>query len=162
MYFVFYVCILGCYLLPQFGNCQSESSADAICGTFWSPEKDGKIIMYEKQGKYFGKSIWGTKPGKDVKNPNQALRSREVIGLEFLYGFVYDEKEKEYKNGKIYDPRSGKTYDCKMWLEKDNHLRVRGFIGFSLLGMTVIFERINNRKYDPNFRFESTGEGTEN
>lgn len=108
--------------------------------------------MYEKNGKYFGKSIWGTKPGKDVKNPNPKLRQREVIGMEFLTDFEYNPKANEYQNGKIYDPRSGKTYDCKMWFGKDGNLRVRGYLGFSMLGMTVVFERIDHKRYDPQYQ----------
>jgi uncharacterized protein (DUF2147 family) len=131
---------------------QSNSEANKIMGTYWSPDKDGRIAMYEKNGKYFGKSIWGTKPGKDVKNPDPRLRQREVIGMEFLTNFEYNPKTNEYQNGKIYDPRSGKTYDCKMWLGKDGNLRVRGYLGFSMLGMTVVFERIDHKKYDPDYQ----------
>ncbi|MEL6135511.1 MAG: hypothetical protein AAFR59_19295, partial [Bacteroidota bacterium] len=33
--------------------------ADQLLGTFWAPDKDGKIEMYKKNGKYWGKLTWG-------------------------------------------------------------------------------------------------------
>ncbi len=152
MYLRFVVFTLFFVAEVQLADCQTKNLADRVIGTYWSPDKDGRIVVYEKDGKYFGKSIWGTKPGKDVKNPNPALRQREVIGMEFLTNFEFNPNQNEYQQGKIYDPRSGKTYDCKMWLGKDGNLRVRGYLGFSLLGMTVVFERIDFKKYDPDYK----------
>ncbi|GIS21656.1 MAG: hypothetical protein CM15mP122_1620 [Bacteroidota bacterium] len=43
--------------------------------------------------------------------------------------------------GTILDPKSGKIYDCYISLEDDNTLKVRGFLGFSLLGRTQIWKR---------------------
>ena len=45
-------------------------------------------------------------------------------------------------DGKIYDPRDGKTYKCKMTLQKDGTLKVRGYVGLSLFGKTVVWTRI--------------------
>jgi len=113
---------------------------DRITGVYWSPKKDAKIEIYKKGNQYFGKSFWVATPRKDAKNPNETLRTREVLGIELLTGFTY--REGVYASGKIYDPESGKTYDCKMTLD-GNNLRVRGFVGISLFGRTEIFERIN-------------------
>ena len=35
----------------------------------------------------------------------------------------------EYKNGKILDPENGKVYSCKMWLDSNGDLQVRGYVG---------------------------------
>lgn len=114
-------------------------NADNITGLYWSPHKDAKIEIYKKGDKYFGKSVWVANPRKDTGNPDRALQSREVQGIELLTNFTFDKDT--YKGGKIYDPESGKTYSCKMNLE-GNSLKVRGYIGISLLGRTEIFERI--------------------
>ncbi|MEO8772649.1 MAG: DUF2147 domain-containing protein, partial [Ferruginibacter sp.] len=66
-------------------------------------------------------------------------RKRDVLGIELLTNFSYNDGT--YTDGKIYDPESGKTYDCKMSLAGVN-LTVRGYVGFSLFGRTEIFERI--------------------
>jgi uncharacterized protein (DUF2147 family) len=113
--------------------------ADKITGLYWSPKKDAKIEIYKKGDKYYGRSIWVANPRKDTENPVKALQSRDVQGIELLTDFTF--VKDIYKGGKIYDPESGKTYDCKMTIA-GNTLKVRGFIGFSLLGRTEIFERI--------------------
>lgn len=112
---------------------------NVIVGQYWSPEKDGKIEIYAKGNKFFGKITWSKNPRKDTHNPNPSLRNREVVGMTFLSDFVYDDGE--WVDGTIYDPKTGKTYNCNMWLENGN-LKVRGYIGFSLLGRTETFERI--------------------
>ncbi len=117
----------------------TAQNADKIIGKYWSPKKDGKVEIYKVGDKYFGKIIWGNKPSKDTKNPKPELRTRGVIGIVFLSNFKF--KDEQYQDGEIYDPISGKTYSCKMWLENQN-LKVRGFIGISILGRTEIFERI--------------------
>jgi uncharacterized protein (DUF2147 family) len=49
--------------------------------------------------------------------------------------------EKMWAGGKIYDPENGKTYSCKMVLDGEQYLKVRGYIGISLLGRTEIWTR---------------------
>jgi uncharacterized protein (DUF2147 family) len=41
--------------------------------------------------------------------------------------------------GTIYDPGNGKKYKCKIWLRKDGNLKVRGFVGVSLIGRNEIW-----------------------
>jgi len=116
-----------------------QAVADKIIGTYWSPKKDAKIEIYKKDGRYFGKSIWLLTGRRDLKNPNTSLRERELVGVELFTNFLY--KDGAYEDGKIYDPESGKTYDCKMSFNGKN-LKVRGYVGISLFGRTEIFERI--------------------
>ena len=113
--------------------------ADKIIGVYWSPKKDAKIEIYKKGDLYFGKSIWTEIKRKDLKNPNPSLRERDLLGSELFTNFIY--KDGTYEDGKIYDPESGKTYDCKMSFNGKS-LKVRGYIGISLFGRTEIFERI--------------------
>ncbi|TAG56476.1 MAG: DUF2147 domain-containing protein [Cytophagales bacterium] len=117
----------------------SQTNSDKVIGTFWTPQKDGKIQIYKRKDLYYGKIFEGKNPRKDTLNPDKSLRNRPVIGLEFMYNFKFEDDI--YEDGKIYDPESGKTYSCKMWLEGDN-LKIRGFLGISLLGRTEFFERI--------------------
>ena len=116
-----------------------KNNPNAIIGLYWSPKKDAKIEIYLKGQQYFGKFVWAATPKKDTKNPKKALQARDIVGTEFLTGFSFDDDV--YKGGEIYDPESGKTYSCKMSLE-NGKLKVRGYIGISLFGRTVCFERI--------------------
>jgi uncharacterized protein (DUF2147 family) len=61
------------------------------------------------------------------------------MGLDILSGFKYGGGN-IWQDGKIYDPKNGKTYSCKMTLE-GNELKVRGYVGFSLLGRTTVWTR---------------------
>ena len=134
------ILFLALSLVSFVGQAQT-SKGDAILGTYLSPKKDGKILIYKKGNLYFGKITEGKDPNRlDTKNPDESLRSRKLIGLEFLTHFKYDGDE-DWVDGKIYDPDEGKTYSCKMWQEGKN-LKVRGFIGISLLGRTEVFTRV--------------------
>ena len=115
-------------------------NADEIVGVYWSPKKDAKIEIYKRGNHYYGKSIWVASMRKDAKNPDESLKNRDVLGIELLTGFSFNDNS--YTDGKIYDPESGKTYDCKMTLN-NKILKVRGYIGISLFGRTETFEKIN-------------------
>ncbi len=47
----------------------------------------------------------------------------------------------EYNGGAITDPESGNVYKCYLELVENNKLKVRGYIGFSLLGRTQYWLR---------------------
>jgi uncharacterized protein (DUF2147 family) len=61
-----------------------------------------------------------------------------------LWGFNYS-KENNWEDGKIYDPKNGKTYSCKIKMTNPNNLEVRGFIGVSLIGRTDTWTRHKER-----------------
>ena len=113
--------------------------ADDLLGQYWTPKKDGKLEMFKMGNQYFGKLIWGKRKRKDFNNPNEALKKRDLVGAVLLKNFSYEDGE--YKHGEIYDPTSGKTYSSKMWLSNGD-LKVRGFVGVSLLGRTEVFTRV--------------------
>lgn len=128
-------------LVLLFASFSANAQTDRVIGIYFTPNKDGKVSIYKAGNKYYGKLIWGVKNITDAKNPNPVLRNRKLVGSDFMTGFKYDDGE--YVDGKIYDPGSGKTYDCKMWLE-GNKLKVRGFMGISTFGRTETFTRTNS------------------
>jgi len=77
---------------------------------------------------------------RDDLNPDPALRDRLLLGLIIMDGLTYA-GEGKWKNGRIYDPNSGKTYKCKLSLVDENTLELRGYIGISLLGRTETWTR---------------------
>ena len=79
--------------------------------------------------------------GKDELNPDPSLRGRLLLGLTIMDGFIHA-GEGKWKNGRIYDPDSGKTYKCKLTLIDENTLELRGYIGISLLGRTETWTRL--------------------
>ncbi|HON23630.1 MAG TPA: DUF2147 domain-containing protein [Syntrophales bacterium] len=100
-------------------------------------EVNGKIygrivqLLQEKDG---GKSKLCTKcPGSDQNKP--------MLGLVFLKDLKADGDE--YTGGTIMDPNDGKIYKCKLEVvEGGSKMKVRGFLGISLLGRTQIWHKV--------------------
>ncbi len=124
-----------------------NTEADQIVGIWFTENSEAKVEIYKKEKKYFGKIIWsksielGEADGIDSKNPNENLRNRKLIGLNILSEFEYNGNN-VWEDGEVYDPENGKTYRCKITLQKDKKtLNVRGFIGFSLMGRTTVWRK---------------------
>ncbi|MGN6638204.1 MAG: DUF2147 domain-containing protein, partial [Mucilaginibacter sp.] len=122
-------------------------NADAILGSWANPSGEDHILIYKRGNKFFGRLDWikypndeQGKPKTDKNNPDPKLRSRPDLGLELLKDFTY-EGDNLYDDGTIYDPKSGKTYSCKMTLN-GNTLKIRGYIGISLFGRTETWTRV--------------------
>ncbi|GAB1463201.1 DUF2147 domain-containing protein [Pedobacter sp.] len=137
-----FLVVLWLFALQAFAQ-----TKDDVLGKWLNPTGEGQIEIYKKGDKYFGKLVWikdptdeNGKPKKDEKNPNESLRSKPILGLEILKNFVFDDGK--WVDGSIYDPKSGKTYSCKLTLKGDKQLSIRGFIGVSLIGRTEVWKRI--------------------
>jgi len=126
---------------------QAQNKADKIVGYYLTfddetnAEKSQVQIFKSTNGKYYGKIIWlkeplkNGKPKVDDKNPDVKLQNRAIINLEILKGFTYDKSSDEWNGGTIYNPASGKTYDCYINFESANKIKIRGFIGASWMGL---------------------------
>jgi uncharacterized protein (DUF2147 family) len=140
-------------VLPRWHAC-AENGSDAILGIWHTTDDKSQVKISKRNNHYFGEVVsltqpnWpdddklgmGGKPRTDRNNPDPKLRDRPIAGLQVMNDFVYAGKNL-WNDGKIYDPELGKTYKCKMTLVSTNKLEVRGFIGFSLLGRTVVWTR---------------------
>jgi len=130
------------------------AGADDILGIWNNQEKDAKIDIFKCGDKYCGKIVWlkepnypegstegvaGT-PKLDNNNPDPALRKTPRLGLPIVHDFVHA-GESKWTDGKVYDPKKGKTYSGKMTLVSPNQLDLRGFIGISLIGRTATWTR---------------------
>lgn len=72
-----------------------------------------------------GPSRGGADP-RDANNPDAKLRTRRIVGLPILTGFV--DKGEDWR-GQIYDPNSGKTYRSVVKVGGDGTLDVKGCVG---------------------------------
>ena len=134
----------------------SQSDADKLVGNYYviktETKSESRIQIYKtSEGKYEGKIVWlkypnhpdGT-PKYDVKNPNPELRKVKSDRIVLLRNFTYDEKNKEWTGGEIYDPEEGKMYKCKLKFESSAKLKVRGYIGVPALGKTMYWTKENS------------------
>ncbi|HNV04017.1 MAG TPA: DUF2147 domain-containing protein [Vicinamibacterales bacterium] len=129
--------------------------ADSIVGTWLNGEGTAHVEIQNEGGKYFGKIVWLKEPvypaddpkgmaGKtkvDRENPDPARRNDPILGLRMLRDFRFDSPG-HWKDGRIYDPKNGKDYKCKIAMETPDVLKVRGFIGISLIGRTDTWTRV--------------------
>lgn len=121
--------------------------ADDIVGIWWNEEKDGRVEVFKKGDKYYGKIEFikknenpdGSSPKKDLNNPDEKLRDRVLMGTVILKDLEWDGEE--WEDGEIYDSKSGNTYSCFARLQKDGTLYFKGYIGFSLIGRSTIWTR---------------------
>jgi uncharacterized protein (DUF2147 family) len=129
-------------------------SPDAIIGKWLTQNKKIEIEIYKAGDKFNGRIVWlkdpcypandakkmGGRPRIDRENPDPSLRNRPLIGMDILYGFDFT-REDTWKNGTVYDPRDGRKYQSILTIVSADELQVRGFIGVSLLGKTLLLKR---------------------
>ena len=101
------------------------------------------VEIYKQDGKIFGKVVEIIDPAKQNatcdKCPGDS-KDKPIMNLVILKDLKKDGSE--YSGGTIMDPNNGKVYKCYIALEDANKLKVRGYIGFSLLGRSQYWERV--------------------
>lgn len=103
-------------------------------------------ISEDKDGKLTGKIIQLFREPTEDQNPkcdkcNGDKKDQPILGMQIMQGFK-KKSDGKWVDGEILDPKNGKVYSCKLTLaDGGKKLEVRGFIGFSLLGRTQIWER---------------------
>ncbi len=129
--------------------CSSISAmAQEILGKWWDEEHKGQTELYmSPSGKLYGKITMLAEPidketGKaalDKHNSDPKLRSRPTLGLVVVFGFVKNGNKWE---GSVYNPKDGKTYSGYMELQPDGRLKLRGYVGITLIGKTEYWTRV--------------------
>ncbi|RZV66890.1 MAG: DUF2147 domain-containing protein [Flavobacteriaceae bacterium] len=111
--------------------------AQSVTGKWINVDENGLeksvIHIYEESEKIYGKII-------DILDPNDqdALcdkclddeYNQPILGLNIIKDLSYDGAY--YRGGTIFDPEKGKTYKCRLALEKGNPdvLEVRSYVAF--------------------------------
>ncbi len=101
------------------------------------------VEIYKQNGKIYGKVVEIFDPAKrdlDCIHCPGKDKNKPIMGMVIIRGLEKDGHE--YNDGTIMDPNNGKVYKCYIELESENKLKVRGYIGFSLLGRTQYWQRI--------------------
>ena len=123
-----------------------DTPAPPILGRWLTEPRDGIIeITLAADGTYQGKIIGGNAPTRvDAKNPGRrpspAVAARPAHPDGHARGGLGDGSS-AWSGGTIYEPDTGRTYRCHIELIDRDHLKVRGFIGISLLGRSQTWTR---------------------
>ncbi len=92
-------------------------------------KKRSVIEIMINSGKASGRIVEIFDPGRrDAKceKCTGTNKDRPILGMYIFKNLV---REGEEWKGEIFDPESGRMYDCKLWLEKGG-LMVRGYVAF--------------------------------
>ena len=103
----------------------------------------GQVETYIVDGKLFGKVTQlrpGRQPGDVCTKCSGDLKDKPILGMVFLKDFRPEGDA--WVGGTVVDPDNGREYKGKIWNEGPNSLKLRGFIGFSLLGRTQVWTRL--------------------
>ncbi len=96
-------------------------------------EAKSVIDIFEKGGKYYGRIIKLFRKINEDPDPICTACDSEdprfngkIIGMEILKDM--EKTGNEYDEGTILDPKNGKIYKCKIWIE-GRDLKLRGYWG---------------------------------
>ena len=112
-------------------------AADSILGNWITQERDAIITISRCGATVCGRiqKFLVTPPNgagqKDINNPDKKLRDRTILGMAILTGFTPDG---DIWRGKIYDPKSGRTYRSEVSLQSANKLKMKGCFLFVCQG----------------------------
>lgn len=113
----------------------SQTKADDITGYYYVTDpKNGDNAQMEiyrtTDGTYEAKVVWV-----------ELEKNRNNVGTVQFRNLTYDPKNHEWIHGKVtYD---GSEYSVKVSLVEPGKLKVRGYLGISLLGKTVYWTKEN-------------------
>lgn len=91
------------------------------------------VEITERNDKFYGKIIKLFRSADEDPNPlcidcpvDDIRYNKKVLGMEIIQNMSLEENG--YGGGTILDPKVGKIYRCKLWIE-ENDLKVRGYWG---------------------------------
>ncbi len=112
-----------------------STQAQEVLGRWENINDEGKvnsiIEVYEKENKVYGKveKIMKEEDRDRVCTKCEGdLKNEPIQGMELMRGLEKDGDK--YVGGTIVNPKTGKEYRCKIWLDDDNPdvLKVRGYV----------------------------------
>lgn len=140
--------LLACLVLVATG----ARAADPITGVWMNIDDETKkakshIEIYEEGGNYYAKVIKLLESGKGPETLCDKCKgdkfNKPIVGMIIMWG-MKKKSDTQFQGGRIMDPGNGKDYGCNITVENESKLKVRGFVGFSLLGRTQVWHRVKN------------------
>ena len=124
-----------------------QESGDEILGR-WISDSQKSIIEFFKEGdKYSAKTVWlknptheNGEPKRDIKNPDESLQGRLLVGLVCIRDFMFT-GENKYEGGTGYAPKYGKTLNGEIALADENTLELSIKVAF--FSKTLIWTRLD-------------------
>jgi len=131
------------------GKTANAQDRDRICGKWMSSEKNLAVEVYRAGDQFKARIVWfrddpslPMDEWRDKNNPNPALRSRRILGMDVLSDLKYDSGDNSWEDGMVYDAKHGKDWNASAYIDEHGLLRVRGYWHFKIFGRTMTFKRV--------------------
>ena len=114
----------------------AQNNGDRLLGTYLAvlSHNDAKIRVIRHGDGYRMQVCWlkethhpDGRLKTDSKNPDKSRRATPLDQVVLIDHVTYDNGV--WRNGRIYDPTSGKSYKVELRFEDDKTLEVRGIVG---------------------------------
>lgn len=99
-------------------------------------EPKSVVKIYVENEKLYGDIVkLFRKPGEDPDplcdkcDEDDPRYNQRILGMTIITDMEFQEDNNEWEDGEILDPKKGKVYDCKLWVE-NGRLQVRGYVLF--------------------------------
>lgn len=141
------------FLIIAIGNnfISAQYSDHFLKGKWTNESNNITISFYQTDDKSWNAKIVGlsenhnqkNEPLRDVYNPDPELRSRKVVGIDYLYGFKSKGQNTRYTAGNIYYYENGNNYNAVIFVEDKNTISIKGYWWFfRFLGSSKTWKRI--------------------
>ena len=145
----------ACLLIQTSAAYTAPVIAQSILGTWLVEDQEAAVQIYPCGEEFCGRITWLKEPlfpaddaggmagkAKTDRNNQEAARHTDPIqGSTVLHGLHFNGSN--WEHGQLYDPDTGSTYTCIATLTTDSRLDIRGYVGFSILGRTVVWTRMS-------------------
>jgi uncharacterized protein (DUF2147 family) len=130
------------------GIAHTHTASAEVPEGVWLIKGEAAVQIFDCNGLLCGRILWLQAPHdsqgqlkRDKRNPDSALRQRELCGLTVIRG-LRSTGPNHWDDGWFYYPDSGQTYNVKMELTSSDALVARFYLGASVLGETKTLSRV--------------------
>jgi uncharacterized protein (DUF2147 family) len=88
------------------------------------------------------------RPPQDKFNPDKSLRKRPMLCIQTLMDFEPSGEMNTFANGRLYSPRSGRSFKGIAVLNGPDHLQLKGSVFFGLISRATTWKRVQESAKD--------------
>lgn len=134
-------------VLSWHANRNVAHAREAVTGIWYNDTGQAAIELAPCNNNVCGRIIWlrqplnqNGEPHRDARNPQPRDRDRQICGLRIIAG-LSPQDDGGWDGGRIYDPKTGKSYNVAIDRLSASRIRVTGYLGARLFGKSFTWQR---------------------